>query len=307
MTFKVIVFGCGAATPTLNHHPSSQVVNLHDKLFMVDCGEGTQLQCRKFGFGFQKISAIFISHLHGDHYLGLIGLMSSMHLLGRKQKLLLFGPPALEELIRINLELSETRLDYEVVFQPTSDQGMQMIHEDHTLEVYSFPLRHRVYCTGFLFKEKQRPLKVPKDVIEQYGLMPTQILSLKKGVEIELEGGAKLLPDVICVKPPDPRLYAYCSDTIYDPKIVEFINKADLLYHESTFLNTEETRANQTFHSTAEQAAKIAKASKVRHLMLGHFSSRYRDEEPFLIEAGAIFESVSLAFEGREIDIPYRG
>jgi len=193
-----------------------------------------------------------------------------------------------------------------VVFTPTSDSGLQLLHEDHTLEVYSFPLKHRIFCTGFLFKEKQRPLKVPKDCISSNDLMPTQILALKRGENITLDSGAILTSQDVCVKPPDPRMYAYCSDTIYDPQIVQYWSGVDLLYHESTFLNSEVERAKQTFHSTAEQAAMIAKAANARHLLLGHFSSRYRDEEPFLEQAGAIFENVSLAFEGKIIEIPYK-
>jgi len=304
MTFKVIIFGCGAATPTLQHHPSAQVVNLHDKLFLVDCGEGTQLQFRKYGFGFQKISAIFISHLHGDHYLGLVGLMSSMHLLGRKQKLKIFGPPALEQLIRINLELSSTYLDYEVEFTPTSDTEKILVHEDQTLRVFSVPLKHRVFCTGFLFEEKQRPLKVKRDFIEEYQLMPSQILLLKKGEDVVLEDGRIVTCDEVCVTPPPPRKYAYCSDTTYLPALAQMIEGVDLLYHESTFLESEALRATQTFHSTAKQAATIAVMAKVKHLLLGHFSSRYRDDQLFLEEASPIFEKVSLANEGLEIDIP---
>ncbi len=304
MTFKVIIFGCGAATPTLQHHPSAQVVNLHDKLFLVDCGEGTQLQFRKYGFGFQKISAIFISHLHGDHYLGLVGLMSSMHLLGRKQKLKIFGPPALEQLIRINLELSSTYLDYEVEFTPTSDTEKILVHEDQTLRVFSVPLKHRVFCTGFLFEEKQRPLKVKRDFIEEYQLMPSQILLLKKGEDVVLEDGRIVTCDEVCVTPPPPRKYAYCSDTTYLPELAQMIEGVDLLYHESTFLESEALRATQTFHSTAKQAATIAVMAKVKHLLLGHFSSRYRDDQLFLEEASPIFEKVSLANEGLEIDIP---
>jgi ribonuclease Z len=304
MTFKVIIFGCGAATPTLQHHPSAQVVNLHDKLFLVDCGEGTQLQFRKYGFGFQKISAIFISHLHGDHYLGLVGLMSSMHLLGRKQKLKIFGPPALEQLIRINLELSSTYLDYEVEFTTTSDTEKILVHEDQTLRVFSVPLKHRVFCTGFLFEEKQRPLKVKRDFIEEYQLMPSQILLLKKGEDVVLEDGRIVTCDEVCVTPPPPRKYAYCSDTTYLPELAQMIEGVDLLYHESTFLESEVLRAAQTFHSTAKQAATIAGMAKVKHLLLGHFSSRYRDDQLFLEEASPIFEKVSLANEGLEIDIP---
>jgi ribonuclease Z len=288
----------------LQHHPSAQVVNLHDKLFLVDCGEGTQLQFRKYGFGFQKISAIFISHLHGDHYLGLVGLMSSMHLLGRKQKLKIFGPPALEQLIRINLELSSTYLDYEVEFTTTSDTEKILVHEDQTLRVFSVPLKHRVFCTGFLFEEKQRPLKVKRDFIEEYQLMPSQILLLKKGEDVVLEDGRIVTCDEVCVTPPPPRKYAYCSDTTYLPELAQMIEGVDLLYHESTFLESESLRAAQTFHSTAKQAANIAVMAKVKHLLLGHFSSRYRDDQLFLEEASPIFEKVSLANEGLEIDIP---
>jgi ribonuclease Z len=304
MTFKVFIFGCGAATPTLQHHPSAQVINLHDKLFMVDCGEGTQLQCRKYGFGFQRISAVFISHLHGDHYLGLVGLMSSMHLLGRKQKLKVFGPPALQQLIQINLELSSTQLSYEVEFFPTSDHDKQMIYEDHTLRVFSLPLKHRIFCTGFLFEEKQRPLKVIKSFVDEYQLMPSQILQLKKGNDITLDNGVVIRSSDACVIPPPPRSYAYCSDTAFFEDLIQHIPNVDLLYHESTFLESELLRAAQTFHSTAGQAAQIAKRSGAKRLLLGHFSSRYRDESKFLEEASAVFPCVELADEGLVVEIP---
>jgi ribonuclease Z len=271
---------------------------------MVDCGEGTQLQCRKYGFGFQRISAVFISHLHGDHYLGLVGLMSSMHLLGRKQKLKVFGPPALEQLIQINLDLSATQLSYEVEFVPTQDDDKHLIYEDHTILVYSLPLKHRIFCTGYLFMEKQRPLKVNKWAIDEYQLMPSQILLLKKGLDVTLDNGQVVKNSEVCTVPPPPRSYAYCSDTAFYPELSERIKNVDLLYHESTFLESEKLRAAQTFHSTAREAAEIAKRANAKRLLLGHYSSRYRDETKFVEEASEIFGQVMLADEGLVVDVP---
>lgn len=303
MTFEVLILGCGAATPTSRHNPSAQLVNLHDKLFLVDCGEGTQMQLRKYKVRFQKIDHIFISHLHGDHYLGLMGLVSSMHLLGRQSDLHLYGPPPLKELVEINLKYSETYLDFTIHYHSLQNKETELIFEDKTLMVHSFPLKHRVPCTGFLFSEKQRPLKVIKDKIHHYKLTPSQILTLKKGEDIILDNGYDLRTTEACISPPIPKKYAYCSDTAYYEKLIEVVRGVDLMYHESTFLETEKERAKATFHSTAKQAASIAQQAEVSKLLLGHYSSRYPDDLGFLTEAKEVFDEVRIATEGARFEI----
>ncbi len=297
MTFEVLILGCGAATPTSRHNPSSQLVNIHDKLFLVDCGEGTQMELRRNKVKFQKIQHIFISHLHGDHYLGLLGLISSMHLLGRKSTLHLYGPAELKELVELNLRVSQTYLDYPLVYHITDEKRQIKLFEDKSLEVHSFPLKHRIPCTGFLFMEKQKQHKIHKDIIVEYRLSPSQIIQLKKGENVETNRGI-LTVEQACILADKPKSYAYCSDTMYWERLVDFISGVDLIYHESTFLNSEKERAKQTYHSTAEQAAKMAALLGAKKLILGHYSSRYTDLQPFIEQAKPFFENVILADEG---------
>lgn len=303
MTFEITILGCGAATPTGRHLPSSQLVNLHDKLFLMDCGEGTQIQLRKSKVKIQRIQHIFISHLHGDHYLGLIGLISSMHLLGRKNTLHIYGPPELKELIDLNLRVSQTYLEYPLQIHPVEGPENRVIFEDKTLEVYAFPLKHRIPCHGFLFREKEKAPKVRKDIIREFRLIPSQILALKRREDIDLGDGRMLTSREACIEPEVPRSYAYCSDTMYWETLVPFIEKCDVLYHESTFLDNESDRAKATFHSTARQAAKIAEKARAGKLILGHYSSRYNSEEEFVAEAKTVFANVIAADEGMVIPV----
>lgn len=303
MTFELTILGCGAAAPTTKHNPTAQVVNMHDKLFLIDCGEGTQMQMRKYKVRFQRINHIFISHLHGDHYLGLMGFISSMHLLGRQTKLYIYGPEDLKMLIDVNLKASHTFLEYEIEFIATDMRERQMIFEDKSLEVYSFPLKHRIPCCGFMFIEKERRPKVNKEVIARYKLKPSQIIQLKRGNDVLLDDDSTLLFSVACT-PADPvKSYAYCSDTAYSESVIENVRNATLLYHESTFLITEKERAKVTFHSTAEQAATVAKKANVERLLLGHFSPRYTSDEEFIQEAKTVFSNVELANEGETFSI----
>lgn len=301
MNFEITILGCGAATPTSKHLPSSQLITIHDKLFLMDCGEGTQMQLRREKVKIQKIQHIFISHLHGDHYLGLVGLISSMHLLGRKNSLHLYGPPELKELIDLSLKVSQTTLEYPLLFHPVEGKEKQLLFEDKSLEVYCFPLKHRIPCHGYLFKEKVKPPRVRKDIISEYKLMPSQILSLKKFEDIILESGKKLSIQEACIMHAPPKSYAYCSDTMYWEGVVPFIQGCTVLYHESTFLEAEKERAKTTFHSTAKQAARIAEMVGAQKLILGHYSSRYNDDNLFVIEAKEIFEKTLAANEGMTI------
>ena len=303
MTFDITILGCGAATPTTKHNPTAQVVNVHDKLFLIDCGEGTQIQLRKFKIKFQRINHIFISHLHGDHYLGLVGLISSFHLLGRKSELHVYGPADLKTLIDINLKLSDTYLNFPIEFHPTHPKEQQLLFEDNTLTVESLPLKHRIECTGFLFREKPFPLRLRKEKIREYKLQPSQIIKLKKGEDAPLENGSVVTAEEACWPQIKSRAYAYCSDTAYKEDLIDRVKEVDLLYHESTFFDSEIERAKVTFHSTAKQAAEVAKKAQAIQLLLGHYSSRYKEEESFKLEAQEIFSNVLLADEGLKFQV----
>jgi len=298
MIFEVTILGCGAAAPTGKHNPSSQLLNIHDKLFLVDCGEGTQMQMRKFKVKMQRIHEVFISHMHGDHYLGLMGFISSMHLLGRKSKLTIYGPEDLKPIIELQLKASQTFLEYplEIITLPRDEK--KCIYEDKSLRVWSFPLKHRIDCCGFLFEEKERKPKITKASIAQYSLVPSQIIQLKNGNAVALEDGATLSPETVCEDPEPPKSYAYCSDTAFSERVIEAVTGCTTIYHESTFLESEAERAKSTFHSTAKQAAMVAGRAGAKRLILGHFSSRYAGDDNFKTEAEEIFKTVSLANEG---------
>lgn len=303
MTFEITILGCGAATPTLKHNASSQVVNIHDKLFLMDCGEGTQIQLRKYKIKFQRIQHIFISHLHGDHYLGLVGLISSLHLLGRKNDLHVYGPAELKEIIELNLRVSQTYLDYFIHYHAVNFEEKEKIFEDHSLEIHSFPLKHRIPCVGYLFAEKPKQIKIRKEYINKYSLQPSEIIALKNGQSITTPKNIVVTPDEVCDAPEKSKSYAYCSDTMYWETLIPSIQGVDLLYHESTFLESEKERAKHTFHSTAAQAATIALKAGVGKLLLGHYSSRYAEEEEFVNEASAIFPNCDYSTEGKVIQV----
>lgn len=302
-TFELTILGSSSATPTATRNPTSQLLNIAERFFLIDCGEATQIQLRRFKCRFQKIDHIFISHLHGDHFLGLPGLLASMHLLGRKQKLTVYGPPALEEIIGLINSQSETQLNYPIAFVHTKDDGLHKLFEDNKVEVYSFPLRHRIPTTGFLFKEKPLPRNVDKYKLEKYKVSLADIHKLKKGEDVISEEGQPIRNEDLTLPPYPARSYAFCSDTIFHESLAEMIRGVDLLYHESTFLEDKMDRAKATFHSTAKQAAKMAVLSGAKQLVLGHFSARYDQLEPFIIEAGSVFDQVILATEGKKISL----
>jgi ribonuclease Z len=305
LKFELHILGSGAATPTLRRNPSGQLLDIHDKYYLIDCSEGTQTQLRKAKIKFQRINQIFISHLHGDHYLGMPGLLSSMHLLGRSAALDIYSSPELEELIKLNLKISETYLNFELRFHHLEKQAQGLIFEDNSLEVWTFPLRHRIACHGFLFKEKPRQPKISKDMIQKHRLNVEQIRLAKQGLDIPLSDGSLLPNALVATMPPPPRSFAYCSDTIYDPGLIPFLSNVDLLYHESTFLNEHEKRAKDTFHTTAAQAAMIAAQANAKSLLLGHFSSRYMGTNQFLEEASAHFKNVQIADDLMIVNIPH--
>ncbi|WP_027418275.1 ribonuclease Z [Crocinitomix catalasitica] len=298
MPLKLTILGSGSAVPNLNRGVSAQYLNFNERRILIDCGEGTQLQLRKFKIKFQRLQYIFISHLHGDHFLGIFGLISSMNLLGRDNKLTIFAPVGLEEIIRHQFKLTEVYLGFELEFITVDPTEKTKIFEDDKLNIYAFPLQHRIPCNGFLFEEKAKEHKIRKSAISKYNLSLVEILALKKGQNVMRD--EITIKNEDCTLPPEKSLqFAYCSDTKYLPRLTDWIEGADLLYHEATFLTAHKSRAKATGHSTAAQAATIAKDAKVGKLLLGHFSARYKDTVELLAEAIGVFDNVVCVEDGQ--------
>jgi ribonuclease Z len=299
MKFEVTILGSSSATPIYNRNPTSQVLIINERLYLVDCGEGTQQQMLRFDVRASRIDHIFISHLHGDHYLGLIGLLSSLHLNGRKKTLKLFGPPQLKEIIDLQFKYSETKLQYEIEFTETDPTKAQTIITNEDVIVETIPLDHRIACTGFLFREKKRLRKLLKDELERIGVPVEYYTALKKGEDYTDNQGNVYLNDALTTDSDEPKTYAYCSDTLYNEQYFKQIANADLLYHEATFLNNMLDRAKETHHTTALQAAEIAVTIKAKRLLIGHFSARYKTLDELLEEAQSVFPNTALAIEGK--------
>lgn len=303
MKFEITILGSGSALPTLTRRPSAHFVNCNERFVLIDCGEGTQIQLRKYKLKFQRIEVILITHLHGDHYFGLVGLLSTMHLLGRVHKLQIIGPEGLEKLIRPQLEVGGAFLNYEIEFKELKYPTTELVFEDNVMEISCFPLKHRIPTHGFLIAEKKRLLSLNKVAFDHYGLSIAQIPSIREGNDVVLSDGI-VIPNVELTLPSEaPKKYAYCSDTLYRESLIEHITGVDLLYHEATFLSFDKDKAKKTFHSTAAQAGEIAKKAKVVQLMIGHFSSRYDESEEHVAEALEYFENVIAAEEGLVVRI----
>lgn len=295
--FELHILGCGSALPTTRHFPTSQIVNVRDKLFMIDCGEGAQLQFRKSRLKFSRLNHIFISHLHGDHCFGLLGLISTLNLLGRTAELHIHSPKGLEALLMPVLEFFNRQMTYKVLFHEFDTKEPTPIYEDRSLTVTTIPLRHRMPCCGFLFAEKQSPNHIVREMVDFYQVPVYELNRIKNGADYVTPEG-KTIPNAVLTRPSDPpRSYAYCSDTICMPCIIEQIKGVDLLFHEATFADEDASRAKETFHTTATQAAEIAKRAEVKKLLIGHFSARYEDESVLLQEASAVFPDTRLAKE----------
>jgi len=304
MSFQLTILGCHSATPRVNAHPTSQVLQIKNHHFLIDCGEGTQVQMRKYKVGFAKIKHIFISHLHGDHFFGLIGLISSFGLLNRESDLHIYGPKGLKEIIELQLQVSQTRVAYKLVFHELVSTKSELIFEDKKVRVSTIPLKHRVYTNGFLFQEKESLRKLNIKTVEKYPEIEVcDYHNLKKGKDFILKDGTVLKNEVLTLDPPKPLSYAYCSDTSYNPAIIKIIKNTDLLYHEATFLEDRLELAHITGHSTALQAGKIAKAAGVKLLILGHYSNRYKDIKAFQKEAQQEFQNTLLCVEGNTFEI----
>jgi len=301
--FKIHILGCGSALPTSRHNASSQVVELRDKMFMIDCGEGTQLQMRRSHIRFTKVGHIFISHLHGDHCFGLIGLISTFGLLGRTARLHIYATKELGPMLQAQLDLFCDRLGYEVEFHPIDTRQQQVIYEDRSLTVSTIPLEHRLPTCGVLFQEKPTAPHIRKEKIDFYRIPISQIGNIKAGADWTTEDG-KVVPNHQLVYPAETlRSYAYCSDTRYMPDLGQRIRGVTALYHESTYADDNLLMAEKYFHSTARQAALVARDAQARQLILGHYSSRYEDENILLDEARQVFESTILADENMVVNL----
>lgn len=294
MSLTVTILGCNSSLPTSEKFSTAQLINFNERYFLIDCAEGTQMQLRKVHAKFSRINQIFISHLHGDHYFGLFGLISSFNLLGRKQTLTVYGPPQLQKILNFHAEHMERNLNFKINFVNTATKDKKLLFEDRSIEIYSFPLYHRIECYGFLFVEKKKPYNIIKDSIEKHGLSIKEIVDAKSGKDIIREHEI-IANSLVVSSPPSSLSYAFCSDTAYDKRVAQSVTGVKVLYHESTFLNNMKARAVATKHSTAEEAAQIAKEAAVETLILGHFSSRYTEYDAFLQEASIVFQNVLIA------------
>ncbi len=303
MIFEVSILGSSSATPIYQRHPTAQVLNIHERLFLVDCGEGTLIQMNRYKIKFHRINHIFISHLHGDHYLGLVGLLSTMHLQGRILDLHIYCHEPLKEIVEIQLKYSETFLRYPLHFHFLDPLKPALIFDDENIDVRTIILNHRIPCTGFLFSEKAGFRKLIKEKLQQYQIPVEVFQDLKNGNDYVSSNGKIISNAEITTDPRPPRVYAFCSDTSYDERIIPYIKNVNLLYHEATFLSDKVARAKETFHSTAAQAAMIAKKASVKRLIIGHFSARYKNLYPLLEEAREIFNETTLAIEGDSFKI----
>ncbi|WP_136668113.1 ribonuclease Z [Flavobacterium sp. H122] len=295
---NLTILGCYAATPRTFTNPTSQVLEINNRLFLIDCGEGTQVQLRKNKVKFSAINQIFISHLHGDHFYGLIGLISTFNLLNRNNPLTVFGPEGIKEVIKLQLRLSNSWPQYELNFVELKSKESETIFEDDKVTVKTIPLKHRVYTNGFLFQEKPKERKLNVTAVQEYEIETCYYQNIKNGRDITLEDGRVIPNDLLSFDPPAAKSYAFCSDTMYEESIIPIIEGVDVLYHETTFLNSEEHLAEKTMHATAKQAAIIAKKAEVKQLVLGHYSTRYESIDLFKEEASVIFENVLLADDG---------
>jgi ribonuclease Z len=300
LSIRVKILGSNSAAPAHRRHQTSQVIFIEGQLYLMDCGEGTQLLLKRYQVKIQKINNIFITHLHGDHYLGVMGLLSTLHLTGRKKSLNLYAPPGLAEIISVQLKYSETVFNYEINFIPIDPTKNIIVHEDDFVSVSTIPLNHRIPCAGFLFTEKPKKRRIIKEKLpEEFSVK--NIIKLKNGEDILDKEGNILFKNLDLTSPAKRTYqYAFCSDTKYDESIIPLIKGVDLLYHESTFTDEHKDRAALTYHSTAKQAATIALKAEVGKLILGHFSIRYMDLEPLRTEARMIFENSDLAIEGED-------
>ncbi|MBO7100376.1 MAG: ribonuclease Z [Bacteroidaceae bacterium] len=301
--FEVNILGCGSAKPTLRHLPTSQIVNIRGKYYMIDCGEGAQIQMQKMGLPMARVGHIFISHNHGDHVFGLPGLISTMALLGRTAELHIHGPQQLQEFLDNIIRIYCEGITFQIIFHPIDTRVHNIIYKDRSVTVWSIPLQHRIPCSGFLFQETPPLPHIRREMIDAFNIPFSQINNIKAGADWTTEDGTFIPNERLVTPAAKARSYAYCSDTAFLPKLAEQLQGVTLLYHEATYPEELLKRAQETLHSTASQAATIAKEAHAEKLCIGHFSARIKDEDALLAEATAIFPQTSLAFEGLNLKI----
>lgn len=299
---KLTILGCYAATPRTITNPTSQVLEIKNRMFLIDCGEGTQVQLRKNKIKFSKINHIFISHLHGDHFFGLVGLISTFMLLNRESDLHVYGPKGIKELILLQLRAGNSYTGYNLYFHELDSKESEILFEDEKVIVKTIPLKHRVYTNGFLFQEKNKERKLNIDKIQNLGIDVVYYQKIKYGGDITLDNGTLIRNQEITFNPEHEKSYAFCSDTVYDEDLIPQLKNVDVLYHETTFLEKEAHLAEKTMHTTAKQAATIALKANVKTLVLGHYSTRYESIELFKTEAETIFPNTLLAEDGKEFE-----
>lgn len=303
MSFELTILGSNSALPTSNRYPTAQVLEVPGRCFLIDCGEGTQMQIRRNRISFSKIKQIFISHLHGDHFYGLIGLISTMNLMGIKHDLHIYAPSELKDLLQPQLNHIRGELSLKLIFHPLNFKKPQTIFEDKKIEVVSFPVKHSMPTSGFLFREKQKPANIKKELVKAYNIPIAQIKEIKAGADFITEDGRTILNEALVTPPPHAKSYAFCTDTAFYPPIAETIQGVDMLYHETTFLHNMQELAHKTNHSTTKEAAEMAKLCGAKKLLIGHYSARFKKVEAFVEEAKEVFENVEASIEGRTYQI----
>ena len=299
---KLTILGCYSATPRALNNTTSQVLEINNHMFLIDCGEGTQIQLRKHKIKFNRIKHIFISHLHGDHFFGLVGLISTFRLLTRETDLHIYGPKGIKEVVTLQMKLADSWTNYNLYFHELTSKNSELIFEDDKVEVYTIPLEHRVYTNGYLFKEKEGERKLNIKAAEKANINKAYYRKLKQGFNVENEQGELIENKHVTKSGKPPKSYAFCSDTVYRVDIIPIIKNTSVLYHESTFLEKHANLAAKTKHSTAKEAANIAKQANVGELLLGHYSTRYDDLNAFKEEAQEVFENVQLSEDGKTFD-----
>ncbi|MFH4968371.1 ribonuclease Z [Gaetbulibacter sp. M240] len=296
---KLTILGCYSATPRTLNNTTSQVLEMNNHMFLIDCGEGTQVELRRHKIKFNRIKHIFISHLHGDHFFGLVGLISTFRLLTRETDLHIYGPKGIKEVVTLQMRLADSWTNYNLIFHELTSKESELIFEDEKVEVYTIPLDHRVYTNGYLFKEKPGERKLNASAAKRANIDKAYFNKLKQGFDVENEVGEIIPNATVTSDPKKPKSYAFCSDTLYREAIVPVIEHVDVLYHESTFLDKHKHLAEKTKHSTAKQAAEIAKKAQAGMLLLGHYSTRYDDIDIFKKEAETVFKPVKLSKDGK--------
>ncbi len=300
---KLTILGCHSATPRTDTNPTSQVLEIKNHMFLIDCGEGTQVELRRNRIKFSRIKHVFISHLHGDHYFGLVGLVNTFSLLTRETELHIYAPKGLKEVIMLQMKLANAWTSYPLIFHELTSKEPELIYEDDKVEVHTIPLDHRIYTNGFLFKEKENERKLDINSVTEANINVAYFRKLKQGADVVNEDGVLIDNKTVTKDPQPPKSYAFCSDTVYHEDIVPQIKNVTALYHESTFLERHEALCKPTKHSSAKQAASIAKMANVGMLFLGHYSTRYDDLNEFKIEAQTVFENSKLAKGGKTFTI----